>query len=138
MAYRGSIDHGAQARRPAWLMTAALVMFAVWVQALSPFLMPARAGDDLSNRTLALCTADGYKLVRIGAEPGGDATDPTSIIHCPLCLGAQQILAILPPEPPVAPAFLARPVVYAAVESAHPRETAASGWAEARAPPANA
>ncbi|MBU0723894.1 MAG: DUF2946 family protein [Alphaproteobacteria bacterium] len=130
-AYNEQVTH-----RPGWLITAAVVLLSVWLQALSPFLMPAHGLGDAGGRTLALCTADGYKLVRLDGAAGNGTSDETaSVLHCPLCLGAQQMAAVLPPSVVIVPVFYPVSIAYVPAIVAVPSLASETGWAESRAPP---
>lgn len=119
------------------LLTAALLVVTLFAQSLLPFFYAAEArASQIEGKaqTFMVCTAEGYKLIR-----SGDATDPGEsgqVLHCPLCLGAQQ-LAILPPPSPNALPALSETVLRRrpAPDAGRPAGIMLR-WPEARAPPA--
>lgn len=127
----------AGADRPWRLLTAALLVVTLFAQSLLPFFYAAEArASQIEGKaqTFMVCTAEGYKLIR-----AGDATDPGDrgqVLHCPLCLGAQQ-LAILPPPAPNALSTLSETVLRLRPTIEARRWTdIVHRWPEARAPPA--
>ena len=136
---KGLQDRTARAEQSWRLLTAALLVVTLFAQSLLPFFYAAEARASqiegrasIAAQTFMVCTAEGYKLIR-----AGDATDPGDsgqVLHCPLCLGAQQLAILPPPAPNALPALddsalRLRP----APDAGHPAGIALS-WPEARAP----
>lgn len=137
---KGLQNRSARVERPWRLLTAALLVVTLFAQSLLPFFYAAEARASqiegrasVAGQTLMVCTAEGYKLIRAG-DAGPD--DTGSVLHCPLCLGAQHLAVLLPPAPNALPllgeaALRLRP----APDAGRPAGIALR-WPEARAPPA--
>lgn len=123
------------------LLTAALLVVILFAQSLLPFFYAAEAQASqlegragVAGQTLMVCTAEGYKLIRAGdaADPG----DSGSVLHCPLCLGAQHLAILPPPSPNALPAPSETALRLRPVPDAGRPANIALRWPEARAPPA--
>jgi len=138
---KGLQNRKARADQPWRLLTAALLVVTLFTQSLLPFFYAAEARASqlegrasVAGQTFMVCTAEGYKLIRAGdaADPG----DSGSVLHCPLCLGAQHLAILPPPSPNALPALSETALrLRPAPEAGRPADIALR-WPEARAPPA--
>lgn len=118
-------------------MTAALLVVALFAQSLLPFFYAAEArASQIEGKaqTFMVCTAEGYKLISAGGDT--DSGDTGSVLHCPLCLGAQQLAILPPPAPNALPALSGTVLRLRPAPDAGRPAGITLRWPEARAPPA--
>lgn len=134
---KGLQNRTARAEQSWRLLTAALLVVTLFAQSLLPFFYAAEArASQIEGKaqTFMVCTAEGYKLIR-----AGDATDPGDsgqVLHCPLCLGAQQLTILPPPAPNTLPALSETALRLRPAPDAGRPAGIVLRWPEARAPPA--
>lgn len=138
---KGLHSNRAKTDRPWRLLTAALLVVALFAQSLLPFFYAAEARASqiegrasVAGQTLMVCTVEGYKLIRAGGD--ADSGDTGSVLHCPLCLVAQQLAILPPPAPNALPALSETALRLPPAPEAGRPAGIALRWPEARAPPA--
>lgn len=138
---KGLHSRTAKTDRPWRLLTAALLVVALFAQSLLPFFYAAEAKASqiegrasVAGQTLMVCTVEGYKLISTGGDT--DSGDTGAVLHCPLCLGAQHLAILPPPDPNALPALSETTLRLRPALEAGRRADSATRWPEARAPPA--